>query len=269
MKAKIRLQINSEPSPVRKTNLTEIFHQDSLQIPVDKKKKEQSLLLLHQEIEHKKIIPLSSKREIIRAQMRFLDYKVIAIQGICLLLLLSVYWFFHNTMQERIIYIPITASAPIFSMFMMIGCNREETFGIAELAGSCFFNHRQICALRMILYGIINLLFMTVLSLALSGNVQKNAVEIGIYFLVPFLMTGCVQFMVLLMGLGKKNNYGLIAIGLFMTVLWVEVSTFSEVYEQTALGIWVFILLLCIAGYSFEAAMMLEKMKRGDLLCMN
>lgn len=269
MKSKITPLENFKQNTVQKTRLTESLRRNNLRLPIDPKKKEQAFLFLHQEIERKKIVPFASNREIITAQMQFLDYKIMTMQILCFMVLLFLYWFFRNTMSNHIIYIPMTASAPLFSMFMMIDCNREETLGMAELAGSCFFNHRQVCALRMILYGVGDLFFMTGISLLICNNVQRSAVEIAIYFLIPFLMTGCVQFMILLMGLGRKNNYGLIAAGLFMTVLWMEASTFSEIYEQAALKIWVLILLLCAAAYGIEAAAMLKQMERGNLLCRN
>lgn len=269
MKPEIKSSKNFKQNTVQKTKLTEAFYQNDLQIPIDSKKKAQTLLFLQQEIEHKEIIPFASNREIIRAQMQLLDYKIMALQILCFMVLLFLYWILRNTMNEKIIYIPMTASAPLFCMLMMIDCNREETLGLAELTGSCFFNHRQICALRMILYGIGNLLFITAASLLLCNTVQRSAVEIATYFLIPFLMTGCVQFMILLMGWGRKNNYSLIAVGLLMTVLWIQVSTHSEIYEHTALRIWVFILLLCAAVYSIEATVMLKQMERGNLLCRN
>lgn len=252
-----------------KKEIYELFQYDSSQIQIDAKRKEQSLLLLNQAIEDKRIVPLASKREILKGQMRFLDYKLMVLQGICVLLLLLIFRSMHSTIKEELLYLLVTASAPVFGMFMAIACNREEVQGMAELTGSCFFNYRQVCILRMILYGIVNLLTLTCLSSVLCTYLKRSVVEIGIYFLVPFLMTGCVQFAMLLAGFGLRNNYVQAAGGLFMTAVWSGTAVSPQIYERTALTVWVVILVICMAGFGMEITAVLKRIERGDLLCMN
>lgn len=249
--------------------LYKLFEQDCLHMEIDQKKKEQSLLLLDQAIDHKKIVPMASSYEIIKKQLQFLDHKILILQGMCLLLLLPLCGFLRNTGNEEFSYILMTSSAPVFSMLMVLGCRREEAYGIAELTGSCFFHYRQICALRMILYGTTNLFLMTGLSIVLHTNMQRSVLEAGIYFLVPFLMTGCVQFTILLTGLGRRNNYSLIAAGLFMTAGWTGAASFPGIYEPAALAVWTAVLFFCIVCYGIETAAVLKQIERGDLLCTN
>lgn len=191
------------------------------------------------------------------------------LQSLCFLLLLLLFWSLGRTENKEFLYIPMTASAPVFSMLMIAGCRREETYNIAELTGSCFFNYRQLCVLRMILYGMVNLSFMTVLSFFLCAGIQRSVLEAGIYFLVPFLMTGCVQFAILLTGTGRRNHYSLIAGCLFMTAGWTGAASFPEIYEPAALTVWMILLFLCMISYGIETAAILRQIERGDLLCTN
>lgn len=248
--------------------LHELFRRDSSRIPIDQERKARSLFLLNRAIEGKKTVPLASGAEIIRGQMRFLDYRLTAVQGMGCLLLFLFYRSLHGTLKGGMLYLPVTASAPVFGMLMMMACSRGEAQGMAELAGSCFFNYRQVCALRLVFHGIANLLALTGLSVVLCGYLERSAVETGIYFLVPFLMTGCVQFAILLSGFGQKS-YAQAAGGLTMTAVWAGMSSFPRIYGQAALTVWFMALAVCIAGFGTETAVVLKRMERGDLLCMN
>lgn len=252
-----------------KKELYELFYEDSLRMKIDQQRKEQSLFLLNQAVDQKKIIPLASPDEILKKQLRFLDPAILLLQSLCFLLLLLLFWSLGRTENKEFLYIPMTASAPVFSMLMIAGCRREETYNIAELTGSCFFNYRQLCVLRMILYGMVNLSFMTVLSFFLCAGIQRSVLEAGIYFLVPFLMTGCVQFAILLTGTGRRNHYSLIAGCLFMTAGWTGAASFPEIYEPAALTVWMILLFLCMISYGIETAAILRQIERGDLLCTN
>lgn len=265
MKAKLKSKQNKE--------LKAFFRQDSTRLPIDQDRKKQSLLQLDQVIHEKKIVPLASRKEILKAQLQFMDYQLIALQGASLLILLLVYWnirrTMHDTADTSLLCAPLLTSAPIFSMFMITACRREEVYGIAELAGSCYFNHRQTCALRMVLYGMLNLLIMTGISLFLRNAVQRSAVEICIYFLVPFLVTGCVQLTVLITGFGRRNHYNMIAVGLIMTILWTRAASFPAIYEPSARMIWTGALLCSAICYGTEIVIFLKRMERGGLLCAN
>ncbi len=252
-----------------KKELYELFYEDSLRMKIDQQRKEQSLFLLNQAVDQKKIIPLASPDEILKKQLRFLDPAILLLQSLCFLLLLLLFWSLGRTENKEFLYISMTASAPVFSMLMIAGCRREETYNIAELTGSCFFNYRQLCVLRMILYGMVNLSFMTVLSFFLCAGIQRSVLEAGIYFLVPFLMTGCVQFAILLTGTGRRNHYSLIAGCLFMTAGWTGAASFPEIYEPAALTVWMILLFLCMISYGIETAAILRQIERGDLLCTN
>ncbi len=126
-----------------KKELYELFYEDSLRMKIDQQRKEQSLFLLNQAVDQKKIIPLASPDEILKKQLRFLDPAILLLQSLCFLLLLLLFWSLGRTENKEFLYIPMTASAPVFSMLMIAGCRREETYNIAELTGSCFFNYRS------------------------------------------------------------------------------------------------------------------------------
>lgn len=247
----------------------ELFAGDSLHLDIDREKKERSLSLLNQAIDQKQIVPFASPKEVLKNQLPFLDRKLLLLQNLCFVLLLLIFRSLRDAAGEPFLYIPMTVSAPVFSLFMTAGCRREETCRIAELTGSCFFNYRQICILRMTLYGILNLLFLSILALFLRTNLQKSAVEAGIYFLVPFLMTGCVQFAILLTKAGRSSHYGLTAGGLFMTAGWAGAASVPGIYEPAALTAWTAVLLVCAVSYGIEAAAVLKQIEKGDWLCTN
>lgn len=75
-----------------KKELYELFYKDSLRMKIDQQRKEQSLFLLNQAVDQKKIIPLASPDEILKKQLRFLDPAILLLQSLCFLLLLLLFW---------------------------------------------------------------------------------------------------------------------------------------------------------------------------------
>lgn len=243
------------------------FQRDEMHI--DQEKKAQALSLLSQAVAGKKQIPKATGWELLINQLKFMEKGILLCQIFCVLLVADMYRFCGGQLVGTEIYLPATVASALFSVLMGLACNREEAAGIAELAGSCFFNNRQLCALRLMLYGGCDLIFLTVLMFLLYGNAERSLFAVGVYLLVPFLVTGCLQFGVLLTKMGRRSNYALLAAGGAAVLMSGSMSSFPKIYEQTAMGTWAFVLLISGAIYVMEITAILHQKQRGEALCMN
>lgn len=252
---------------MNETQMKNLFQRDEIQI--DQVRKTQTLTQLSQAVSRKRQIPRVTKWELLRSQLKFMEKGILLCQVCCLLLVIALCKYWDGQQTETELYLLTTVASALFSVFMGLACNREEVTGIAELAGSCFFNNRQLCALRMVLYGGCDLVFLAVLMVLLYGNVDKSLFAVGVYLLVPFLVTGCLQFGVLLTKIGRRSNYALLAVGADSVLICGSVVSFPEFYEQAAMGIWVIALLISGGIYGMEIIAILHQMKRGEILCMN
>lgn len=240
-----------------------------MELHLDAERRQASIFELEQYIEKKHLVPRASRLEIIASQIRFMEKKMIVLQLICFMLLAAVYVGFRGRLEEKDLYLLGTAASACFSMFLAVACMQEETRGIAETAGSCFFNNRQLFTLKMILYGIFDISCLGAVMLEIGENTHRSLLEVGIYVAVPFMVTGCLQFGIMLTGIGRNSVYAMAAGGVCMAVLCGMAVSYGRIYERGSLGVWLLALLVSGAVYGWEIIWMLQRMDRGELLCMN
>lgn len=246
-----------------------IFREDNIEPYLDTERKSTAVFELEECIDKKHLVPRASRIEIIVNQIKFMEKKVMVLQLLCFILLAAAYVALRGSLEEKSLYLFGAAASACFSVFMAVACAQEEARGIAEIAGSCFFNNRQLCTLKIILYGAFDILCLWTVMMKIGENADRSLVEIGVYIAVPFLVTGCLQFGILLSGLGRSSIYVMSASGFFMVMLCGMTASYGKVYEKGAMGIWAAALLVSGAVYGGEIIWMLNRMDKGDLLCMN
>lgn len=166
-------------------------------------------------------------------------------------------------------YVYATFSSVAFGTIAVIACNIGDRRGLAELAGSCYFNHRQVCVLRMALSGAVSLVSMGSLLCVAHVCLGSPLWQMGIYMLVPYLVTGCVLFAMLGIERLGRSQYVLWAGGLVMAVVFGVVASVRGTYEKAALGTWILVMVLSAMVLALEMAVLFRKMEKGDMLCMN
>lgn len=176
---------------------------------------------------------------------------------------------FGTTFFEEGIYANAIISSAIFSTIAIIACNIGDRYGMAELAGSCFFNQRQVCVLRMVLSGAVSLMALGALLCAVYKYADRPLWIIGVYILVPYFVTGCVQFLLLQIELLGRSQYVLWGGGLVMAVLFGIIAFERKIYDESAIGMWILVMVLSGAAMAYELCSLLSKIEKGDLLCMS
>lgn len=232
-------------------------------------KKSAAIQALKSETARKTIVPRVSKLELIRNQLWFMDKRNMAFQLLCFLLVILLYTAFGQRLGSNDIFTVGAIVAALFSIFAALTFSRDEACGIREVAGACCFNNRQICVLQMVLHTSINMMILAGMILIIGSKADRSMYEVGIYILVPFLVTGCVLYAVLLSGAGKRGNAVLAAIGMFMAAVFAAMSSVREIYEQAAMGVWVTILVIGALLYITETVLLIRRVEKGETLCMN
>lgn len=220
-------------------------------------------------VTEKSIVPWVTRSELLQNQLRFMNKKVLASQLVCFLLMLLLYMPMRQMLRGNVLFAMGAIAAALFSAFEAFAFSYEEACGIGEVAGACYFNNRQICLLQMILYTSVNMIILAVMTLLIWGNGERELYEIGIYVLVPFLVMGCMQFAVLLLGAGRRGNTVLMASAVFMILLFAVLPSIPEVYERGAVGIWLIVLAAGAGLYIVEIVLLLRRVEKGEVLCMN
>lgn len=250
-------------------DIVNLFEEDCCRFVIDDKKKSETIRFLQTKISSITMIPKASFGEILRAQLKFMNKKSMFFQLSAFVLLMWVYVKAGNTLTSMDLYLLGTIAGSIFSIFSVISCIEEEKNNMTELAGSCFFNNRQLCILRMILSGGMNLIMLSVIILYTNNLTRVSLIQVGVYIIVPYLVSGCIHFLVMLTGRGKNSVISIGISGVLMVLCSSAGKVFPEIYNGTATGIWVVGLFIFSAVYAAEIVAILKQMDRGERLCMN
>jgi len=220
-------------------------------------------------------------------QLKYMDKRLYLLQMsiTCIAVLIANVFFAHSSNSTSIfsnidsniegastdiyLYVFIMLSSVAFSTVAMIACKIGDSHGMAELAGCCYFNHIQIYVLRMVLSGSMSLVSMGMLLCVLSPHVHSPIWQIGIYILVPYLVTGCFQFALLGITAVGRSQYVLLAGGMAMALMFCFIASYPAFYERTAVCIWFLIMILSLVILILEAVLLLKKIEERDLLCTN
>lgn len=245
------------------------FQKDRKNLSIEEKRKTETFLFLEKEIKKKQIIPRASASEIMRTQIRFMSKKMILLQMIVFVVIVGIYGKVGSLLAPADIYSLAAVSASLFSALLVIACFEEEKFNIGELTGSCYFNHKQICGLKMVLHGGMNLIMLSIITVYTGSITRSRLIQVGIYIFVPYLLAGCIHLWILLVTRGKN---AVITVGLcgVMVVMCSSLSTmFPRLYEEAAMGFWFLCLVLFAVFYGGEIVSILRQVDRGERLCMN
>lgn len=239
-------------------------------VRIDEKKKAETLLFLQKHISEKKIGVLNGRSRILYNQIRYMDKSVMLIHALfCVILaVIGIMMGYRGASREDMILFSMLLSG-ILGTASIVQTGRVFSSGIAELSESCYFNVKQIVAFHMVLSGIMNLTFLLLGIFFVGIRWKMNLLQVGLYLLVPFIMTQCCCLRVLLTEAGRKNSYLLIMSGIFAIVFYLIIASIPELYRMTALVIWcvAFIIGLLILGIQIK--ILFQGIERGEMICMN
>ena len=237
-------------------------------IRIDEKKKAETMYILQKEISEKQIGILNSRKMIIKGQIRYMDKSVIMIHTLLCLVLsaVGVIMSCHGASKEEMIMFSMMLSG-VMGIVSIVQAGRIFSSGIAELSESCYFNIRQIVALHMVLSGIINLTFLLLSIFFVGIQWKMNLLQVGLYLLVPFVMTQCCCLRVLLTEAGRRNTYLLVMTGIFSIIVYLMIASIPELYRITALAVWCIAFIIGLLLLGIQVKSLFKGIERGDMIC--
>ena len=193
----------------------------------------------------------------LRMQIKYMDKRQYYIQ-IAVILIVIAFAFSAREIEQMFLdslLVYVTFSSILFSTIAVITCNIADKHGMAELTGSCYFNHMQMCVLRMVLSGGISL-----------GATGVLLYATYVYILVPYFVTGCFQFALISVDGLRNSPYSLWIGGLIMMVAFGAVVSEIQVYETFSIGVWGLVLVVSVVTMALELMVLFKRIERGDIL---
>ncbi|MHC1723876.1 MAG: hypothetical protein AB9836_11820 [Aminipila sp.] len=158
-----------------------------------------------------------------------------------------------STYEDTYIQRGMGVMASLFVILIIPEFWRNRSCRCMEIEESSYYSLRQIYAARMVLFGIVDILLLTVFCATITVELHFDLTKLLVQFLLPMIVTACICFGTLC---SKYILNELVAIALCMvwSAIWSFITLNERVYTMITLPIWLALVIfalifLCITIY--------------------
>ncbi len=173
--------------------------------------------------------------EFIWMQFRLIQKKWWVLQSIILVGLLM---FLSYVSDSYYVCRSMGVGASLFVILFIPELWRNRTYHAMEIEASTYYSLHQIYASRMLLFGIVDVLFVTAFCSVASISLRIALMDLMIQFLFPMAVTACICFGVLCSRRFLYQSAG-IELCMIWSVLWWFVLLDERVYRLITIPVWV------------------------------
>ena len=223
-----------------------------------------------QEINKQRMEMMMSIKNILLQQFQYMDKLFFYIYGglICLGIIFIAVLQYIGVSQNEIITVCM-AGAGILSI-TSIGVIDKMFFGkMAELGASCYFNTKQCVAAWMVMSGMVNVVVLFLLAGYLNGFWRVGLLQVGLYILTPYLLSGMIALDILSMETGKKHSFLFGISGVFLSIGYGIIGNIPEVMNLAAMWIWAAACIVSVILFVIQVKTVFNRIENGDILCMS
>ena len=203
-------------------------------------------------------------------QSRYMDKTILWIQLLAeamVAFLFCVFCTLEVPRQDMIAYIIVCSG--MLGVLLPAALHRSFASNMAELSETCYFNTKQMVVLQMIYFGISSLVFITIGIFLVGVKWQIPLVQISLYGLVPFVLSGCCCLGALMTKNGRRNSYTFVGTTIFLGMFYMTLVSNSWICDSTVLFLWGILLLVGIFLFAIQLALLFRYIDKGEILCMN
>lgn len=209
------------------------------EIHIDQKKKAIALEQLRQAVKEKEISYSPSVASVVLGQMKYLSLSALGGQLICLLLIFGACAYLEGSKAQMMTWLGTgSVFASILGVFLMLELCRSSSYHMLELEQSCYLNIKQLWCVKMLIFGSLDLLLLTVLIGGISKNVSCGLFAVALYLLVPFVVSSGLQLLVFTMFRRGKREYLQMCAAVLVSLLSLAPLDMPELYTFACLGFW-------------------------------
>lgn len=235
----------------------------------DSERTRQALAVIQQAIDEKQLYYKPSPLRLLGIQLQYISPASWVIQAGFLLTVLFLLRLTSMAQRELADYLWWSSvTAAWMGMMACADLGHHLSRGMAELEQSCYINLPQLWTIKMILMGTVDLLILGLCSGGISHNTQTPIWQVGVYLLVPFVLSNlcCLLFLSVLRE--RRNHGAQLALAVVLALAALGPSL-ADVYNWGSFGVW---LLILAAGCILLAEQLREYYKKiagGEILCWN
>lgn len=162
-----------------------------------------------------------------------------------------------------------SAFSAFSGIFLIQELSRSQSFGMAELEQTCYLSMKQVWCMKMILFGSMDILILSIMMGRIAVLCSRGIGAIGIYLLVPFVMANGGYLLVFSWLRGKEKGYIQTGLAAIVSILCALLSVQEEWYDIQYIGIWTVVLIVSSAVLAVEIFCIYGKAVKGEIACWN
>lgn len=166
-------------------------------------------------------------------------------------LILVALWVALTSIQDEI-YITRSMGvvASLFVILIIPELWKNRSCECMEIEASSYFSLKQVYAARMLLFGIIDIFFITLFLGTVSAGLHFELLELVVQFLFPLCVTACICF-----GILCSKWFFSEAVAIILCMIWSSVWLFivlnESIYTIITIPIWLTLLGLAVLFLAF------------------
>ena len=208
------------------------------------------------------------KIRILSNQIRYMDKRAWAadlVGNICFAVIPVALRYFGAGTEDMVVFLMLSSSLLGSLSILVLSYLFSEEIG--ELSCTCYFSARQIAAQQMLGLGAVNLLTLGFLICFIGVRWKAELFRIGIYTLVPFVVTvgicmGILQFEGL-----RNRSYPVTAAGVISGAAFLAIASVPSLYRTSAIIVWGVVFAVGTAVLVLEIRHLFHSIDKGEVLC--
>lgn len=154
------------------------------------------------------------------------------------ILILSALWAVLSLADDSMyVHRSMGVVASLFIILIVPELWKNRMYRCLEIEATTYYSLRQVYAARMLLFGIVDVLIITIFCGATSVSLQIALTDLLVQFLFPMVVTACICFGVLC---SKRSFNKAVAVG--MCIIWSAVWWFilldERIYTAITIPVW-------------------------------
>lgn len=157
----------------------------------------------------------------------------------------------------------------IAGVFGAAELGRHLSCGAAEVEQSCYFRLTQLWMMKMILFGAVDILAISVLTGGIASRTETGFGPVCVYLLVPFVLSNACYLLLLTGARGGGGRYQQFGAAAMLGIAAMLPSVNPRVYYVNYLWVWALLLAGGTALLAVQVRSAYQKMSKGETLCWN
>ena len=197
-----------------------------------------------------------SRRSFLYIQLRLIRKRWWLLQAV----LLSALWMFLPFAErEPYIYRTLGTAGTLFIILMIPELWKNRTYQSMEIESAAYYSLRQIYAARMLLFGLADILLLSVFIGVTVSVLHVGMTEILIQFLLPMTVTACICFGTLC---GRRMaEAGTVTLCILWSSVWMFIVLNENIYTLLTVPVW---LGLLVAALAYLGVLIYHALKRSS-----